>query len=137
MNSSVSCYKIYQSPKLIQAMRSTSGGAGFFGSVDDSRAIGGLWLLSAQWSGCCLFDIFPLSLLNFNEFSYFSISYFLLQILTTSVILLEKPTKRLCYLLWVKKHIVKSTSNLFRFDHDYKITKVTLGCPIYILQNLF
>ena len=29
------------------------------------RPIGGLRLLSALWMGCCLFDIFPISILNF------------------------------------------------------------------------
>ena len=28
------------------------------------KHIGGLWLLSAQWSGCCLFDTFPISILK-------------------------------------------------------------------------
>ena len=28
------------------------------------RPIGGLWLLSVLWSGCCPFNIFPISILN-------------------------------------------------------------------------
>ena len=36
-----------------------------FSRCDEDTVIGGLRLLPALWSGCCLFDIFPISILNF------------------------------------------------------------------------
>ena len=36
----------------------------------------GLWLLSTHWSGCFLFDMFPIFILNFIFFTLYTNMYF-------------------------------------------------------------